>query len=73
LIALLSLSTISAGRLPGRADAEPATWLDAQQALAALIEIDPAQRVSAFPKLLFRRSEDYAKMVDGLRMAGVPE
>ena len=46
---------------------------DAQKNLAVLMQIDPAQRVSAFPKRLFRRSEDYTKMVDGLRIAGMPE
>jgi hypothetical protein len=46
---------------------------DAEKALAVLMQIDPAQRVSAFPKRLFRRPEDYTKMVEGLRIAGMPE
>jgi hypothetical protein len=52
-----------AGRLP-----------EARRAVARLEEIDPSLRVSNLSKFIpLRRAEDFARLADGLRMAGLPE
>jgi hypothetical protein len=46
---------------------------EAQKRLVLLTQLVPGHRISAFPKRMFRRPEDFAKMVEGLRLAGMPE
>ena len=48
---------------------------EAQQIMARLRQLDPALRISNLGELLppFRRAEDRARIVDGLRKAGLPE
>jgi hypothetical protein len=40
-----------------------------------MLELDPARRISNLKEVLpfLRRPEDFAKYVDGLRKAGLPE
>jgi TolB-like protein len=47
---------------------------EAQEAMARLRQLEPALRVSELKKLFpFRRSDDFARWVEGLRKAGLPE
>jgi hypothetical protein len=48
---------------------------EAQQIMGRLRQLDPALRISNLGELLpqFRRAEDRARIVDGLRKAGLPE
>jgi adenylate cyclase len=47
---------------------------DAQKAVTLILQIDPALRISNVGTLIhFRRPEDAAKWVEGLRKAGLPE
>jgi predicted Zn-dependent protease len=48
---------------------------EAQQIMARLRQLDPALRISNLGELLppFRRAKDRARIVDGLRKAGLPE
>jgi adenylate cyclase len=48
---------------------------EAQQIMERLRQLDPALRISNLGELLppFRRAEDRARIVDGLRKAGLPE
>ena len=42
--------------------------------MARLRQLDPALRVSNLNRLIsFRRPEDFARLADGLRKAGLPE
>src|SRR5262249_23546698 len=46
----------------------------AQEAMAHLRELDPSLRVSNLTEVFpLRRPEDFAKFVEGLRKAGLPE
>ena len=48
---------------------------EARKAVARALELDPDMRLSNLKNRIgaFRRPEDYAKYVEGLRMAGLPE
>jgi tetratricopeptide (TPR) repeat protein len=46
--------------------------VDAQRAMSVLLKNYP-HRISDFPKGRLRRPEDYAKLTEGLRIAGMPE
>jgi hypothetical protein len=46
----------------------------ARKALTRMREIDPELRISNLTELVpFRAAQDYARYVDGLRKAGLPE
>jgi TolB-like protein/class 3 adenylate cyclase len=46
----------------------------ARKALARLLELDPAMRISGLRDYLpYRRPEDVERMIEGLRLAGLPE
>jgi Flp pilus assembly protein TadD len=48
--------------------------VEAQKTLARLLQVDPASRVSNLgERLPLQRPEDFAKMAEGLRLAGLPE
>jgi hypothetical protein len=48
---------------------------EARKTVARALELDPAIRISNLKDRVgaFGRAEDYAKYVDGLRKAGLPE
>jgi hypothetical protein len=47
---------------------------EARATLVQLLRLDPTLRVSTLKdRLPLRRSEDLARVADGLRMAGLPE
>jgi hypothetical protein len=57
----------ASGALAGRS-------ADAQKAMERLRQLDPALRLSNLKDLFpLRRSEDFARWAEGLRMAGLPE
>jgi adenylate cyclase len=45
----------------------------AHRAMAALLADEPEMRLSNFIRLNWRRPDDYARMFEGLRLAGMPE
>jgi hypothetical protein len=62
-IRMSAASLASAGRLA-----------EAQKAMARMRQIDPALRVAGLKDLVpFRRPKDFARYVEGLRRAGLPD
>ena len=47
---------------------------EARNAMTRLRELDPTLRISNLGDIIsFRRPDDFARLVDGLRKAGLPE
>jgi TolB-like protein len=47
---------------------------EAREVMARMLQVNPALRLSQMEELLpFRRPQDFARMIEGLRLAGMPE
>ena len=65
---------LSALRASAAANALAGNIDEARKLMAQLRELDPAQRISNYKDYVpYRRPQDHEKMVEGLRLAGLPE
>jgi TolB-like protein/class 3 adenylate cyclase/Tfp pilus assembly protein PilF len=65
---------LTALHISAASDALAGRLLDAQRTMARLRQVDPAIRIcNVEHRIPLRRSEDLSKLVEGLRLAGLPE